>query len=251
MPVNRVAVFDGFHAWKHATRFDFELTDAITDDPDGLDQLIADLCPDRRPYRDAVRTVSEADMRIEVARLGLRNVHHTRIVAWGVIPTPNLKLLSGTNRFARSSVPSVLVDGARHPGNLGAVVRVCAAAGSPAVFSLGPLDPWHPDVVRGGAGLHAAVSVLQLANLDALDGPVFALDADGVDIGSFAFPPGAILAVGAERDGVSEAVRQRADHIVSLPMRAGVSSLNLATSVSAALYVHLSRSNSGNSAVVL
>ncbi len=238
--MDRVSVFDGFHAWKHATRFHFPLTDTITDDPEGLDELVRDLAPDRETARGLVRVVSETELRAESARLGLRTPHHTRIVAWGPLPAESEDVLGQQRRSVLSSVPAVLVDGARHPGNLGAVVRVCAAAGSPVVFSFGPLDPWHPDVVRGAAGLHAAVPVRRLTKLNDLDGPIFALDADGDDIGTFDFPPGSVLAVGAERDGVSEAVRQRADGIVSLAMRPGVSSLNLATSVAAALYVHIS-----------
>jgi tRNA G18 (ribose-2'-O)-methylase SpoU len=38
-------------------------------------------------------------------------------------------------------------------------------------------------------------------------------------------------------------VRERASGVVSLPMRAGVSSLNLATAVAAALYVVTSRTD--------
>jgi TrmH family RNA methyltransferase len=45
-----------------------------------------------------------------------------------------------------------------------------------------------------------------------------------------------VLAFGTEREGLSDALKARADAVVALPMRPGVSSLNLATSVSAALY---------------
>jgi RNA methyltransferase, TrmH family len=240
VPVDQIAVFDGFHAWKHATRFGFNLVGTETDDLAGLTALTDDLAPDLTPVVEGVTVVDADSLKRRCVSLGLRTVHHTRIVAWGVVPKVNTTLFLPEARTAISTVPSVLVDGARHPGNLGAVVRVCAAAGSPAVFSYGLLDPWHPDVVRGGAGLHAAVPVIGMETLSLLSGPLFALDADGEDIGSFHFPAGAVLAVGAERDGVSDEVRQRADGVVSLPMRAGVSSMNLATSVSAALYVHVS-----------
>ena len=45
-----------------------------------------------------------------------------------------------------------------------------------------------------------------------------------------------MLAVGSEREGLSPRVLNRADQVVSLPMEDGVSSLNLATAVSAMLY---------------
>jgi TrmH family RNA methyltransferase len=47
---------------------------------------------------------------------------------------------------------------------------------------------------------------------------------------------GAVLAFGTERGGLSDALLARADARVALPMQPGVSSLNLATSVSAVLY---------------
>ncbi len=45
-----------------------------------------------------------------------------------------------------------------------------------------------------------------------------------------------MLAFGTERYGLSEELRARADASVSIPMRPGVSSLNLATSVAAVLF---------------
>ena len=49
-------------------------------------------------------------------------------------------------------------------------------------------------------------------------------------------PSHAILAFGSERHGLSEQLKQDADALVRIPMRAGVSSLNLATAVAATLY---------------
>ena len=49
-------------------------------------------------------------------------------------------------------------------------------------------------------------------------------------------PDDAVLVVGSERDGVGPVLRARADAVLSLPMRPGVSSLNLATAVAAVLY---------------
>ena len=43
-----------------------------------------------------------------------------------------------------------------------------------------------------------------------------------------------MLAFGTERDGLSDELLARADARVALPMRPGVSSLNLATAVAAA-----------------
>ena len=49
--------------------------------------------------------------------------------------------------------------------------------------------------------------------------------------------PRSVLAFGTERDGLSDQLLAMADARVALPMRPGVSSLNLATAVSAVLYL--------------
>jgi tRNA G18 (ribose-2'-O)-methylase SpoU len=63
------------------------------------------------------------------------------------------------------------------------------------------------------------------------------LDADGVPFDPRDHQGPTIFAFGSERSGLSEPVRALCDHIVSLPMEPHVSSLNLATSVSAVMYL--------------
>jgi TrmH family RNA methyltransferase len=48
---------------------------------------------------------------------------------------------------------------------------------------------------------------------------------------------GALLAFGSERRGLSEALLAAADRRLAIPMRAGVSSLNLASAVAVILYL--------------
>jgi TrmH family RNA methyltransferase len=107
------------------------------------------------------------------------------------------------------------------------------------VLSTGSHDPWHPDALRGAAGLHYALPVIRLSSPAALEGtsrPLLALDPDGEDLDPTALPPEAILAFGTERDGLSDELLRRADGRLRIPMRKGVSSLNLATSVAAVLF---------------
>jgi TrmH family RNA methyltransferase len=206
---------EGFHAVKHALRFAPHLVRGVTVvSPAEAARLCAELAPD----------VAEALLALAVEG----PVDHPTGVC-GTADRPPLDDSCLRQRHA----PLVLLDQPRHPGNAGAVVRVAAAAGASGVALLGPLDPWHPAVVRGSAGLHYALPVLPCALLD-VAGTVVALDAEGEPWTGL--PDDAVLAVGSERAGLSPEVRARADRVVALPMRAGVSSLNLATAVSAALY---------------
>lgn len=142
-------------------------------------------------------------------------------------------------RQHRGPAPVVALEAPRHPGNLGAAIRVAAAAGAAGVVTTGSADPWHPHAVSGSAGLHFALPVARLEGPDDIVGlgrPLVVLDPAGVPLRPGRVPHGAVLAVGTERDGVSAELRDRAAVVVALPMRPGVSSLNLATAVAAALY---------------
>jgi TrmH family RNA methyltransferase len=127
----------------------------------------------------------------------------------------------------------VLLEDPRHLGNVGAVVRVAAAAGAAGVLTTGGRDPWDPAALRGSAGLHYALPVGRVDGPPA-DRPLAALDPEGEPLA--ALPAGAVLAFGTERHGLSAALRARADVRVAIPMRPGVSSLNLATAAAVALY---------------
>jgi TrmH family RNA methyltransferase len=121
-------------------------------------------------------------------------------------------------------------------GNIGACIRVAAAAGAAAVLSTGENDPWHPDAVRGAAGLHFALPVAGVESLPESDRPLLAIDPEGEELAPSELPDRAVLAFGTERHGLSSEVFQRADGRVAIPMREGVSSLNLATSVAIVLF---------------
>lgn len=206
---------EGFHCVKHALRFAPGcVSDVVVRDPVAVRALATRLAPD------------VADLLLTRATVG-EVAHHTGVSAVGAVPSPDRSVL------ARRTSPLVLLDAPRSPGNAGAVVRVAAAAGVSGVAFTGTLDPWHPTVLRGSAGLHYALPVLRVGPSD-VTGPLVVLDASG-DPGAV-LPDDAVLVVGSERSGVGASLRARADVVMALPMRDGVSSLNLATAVAAALY---------------
>ena len=206
---------EGFHAVKHALRFAPSLVTSVTVTST---QAAAELC---------------AELALDIASLLLSLAvegpvdHPTGVCGTAQLPPSDRSVL------ATRAAPLVLLDGPRHPGNAGAAIRVAAAAGASGVAVLGQLDPWHPAVVRGAAGLHFALPVLR-CELAEVVGPIYALDAGGEQLGTL--PDDCVLVAGSERSGVSPEVLARADRVVSLPMREGVSSMNLATALSAALY---------------
>lgn len=223
-------LLDGFHALKHAVRFAAEVPVAVTTDRPAALALAGELAPDVRDTLDTLLTeVPEAVYASLVPR-----PHPTAVAALAVRPSraANLEKLAHAPRRA----PVVVLDDPRNLGNAGAVIRLAAGFGATGVVTTGTLDPWHPTVVRGGAGLHFATAVERLAVAELPPGPLFALDPEGEDIRGLKLPDDAVLAFGSERSGLSTELRARTDHLVSLPMRPQVSSYNLATSVAMTLY---------------
>lgn len=214
---------EGVHALKHAVRFGAHVTLAVTPDRAAAAALLAELAPD----------IALPATTVEVGREGWRQL------VGRDLPSPLLAVAERptvTVDDVLAAPGTVLVlEAPRHLGNVGAAIRVAAAADAGGVLLLGDADPWHPTAVRAAAGLQFALPVARASVLPATTRPVIALHPDGPPL-TRALPHDAVLLVGTERAGLSDALRARAGASVRLPMRAGVSSLNLATAVAAALY---------------
>jgi TrmH family RNA methyltransferase len=223
------AVLEGFHAIKHAIRFQADIEDACALDRGALGELTRCLAPDiERALHGLVRFVSRAVF----AQLAPAPPE-TGIIAIARRPAIDLEaLLDGPG-----AAPVVLLEDPAHLGNLGAAVRVAAAAGAAAVLSTGPQDPWHPAALRGSAGLHFALPVVRIQAVPPRrTRPLLAIHPDGEHLRPDMLAGGAILAFGSERRGLGDALLAAADRQIALPMRPGVSSLNLASAVAAVLY---------------
>lgn len=221
-------MLEGLHALKHALRFGATVEAAVGADPEAVTRLARTLAPDIVAWLAAHLRPVDPALFAELAP----HPPETGVLAIATRPAaPALPDLRS------SPAPAVLLDRPAHLGNLGAVVRVAAAAEAAAVLVTGPVDPWHPRAVATAAGLHFALPVIRLAGTDDRPGPVVGFDPGGEPFDPRDVAADAILAFGSERHGLSEDLRRQAVRLVRLPMRAGVSSLNLATAVAAALYL--------------
>jgi RNA methyltransferase, TrmH family len=233
---SELTVLEGFHALKHALRFGGEIVEAVAVDPQDLETLATDLAPDLAGrFASTVEVIDGEELEGLVPQRPA-----TGVVAIARRKAADLAQVLADEREA----PVVLLEEPRNMGNLGACVRVAAAADAAAVLTIGENDPWHPDAVRGAAGLHYALPAVAAVPAVGDGGapgkeegrPLLALDPEGEEIDPAAVPARAVLAFGTERHGLSDELLAAADGRIALPMRAGVSSLNLATSVAAVLY---------------
>jgi TrmH family RNA methyltransferase len=222
-----LVILEGFHALKHAVRFGADVLEVAARDRTLLERLGASLAPDLELARLPVTEVS-ADVFQGVAPAAAA----TGVVALARRPHYAVATLLGS----ADPAPVLLLENTRRLENLGACIRIAAAAGAAGVIALGGGDPWHPAAIRGAAGLQFALPVVRLDELPPLDRPLIAFDAAGTTAREDGWPPRAVLAFGSERDGLSDVLRAAAHRRLRIPMRAGVSSLNVAAAVAVALY---------------
>ena len=231
-PADGRIVLEGFHPLKHALRFGATIEEVVVADPARLEAIAARLAP------DLIARIHELPMRVVepefLARLASGRSHGSPdVVTRARRPADTI-----AHVLEASPGPIVLLEEPTHLGNIGAVVRVAAAADAAAVITTGPLDPWHPAALRGSAGLHFALPVGHVVDAESLlaaGRPIVAADPDG-DERPAALPARALLALGSERRGLSARLLAHADVRVRIPMREGVSSLNLATAAAVLLY---------------
>jgi TrmH family RNA methyltransferase len=222
-----LAVLEGFHPARHAIEFGATLTTAVTYDRDRLLKMTERLAPE---VLDTIAGMLQVVSRERFGHLCQRSLSSPML---SIAPRPARDTSGLWNAGSR---PVVFLDRPRNPGNVGAVIRVAAAADVDAVVVSGTVDPWSPVVLRSGTGLQFALAVTRGELPLDTDRPVVAVDVGGEAVGAAPFAPGSVLVVGGERYGLSAELRARADRTIGVPMRAGVSSLNLATALSAVLF---------------
>jgi TrmH family RNA methyltransferase len=222
----RSAVLEGFHPARHALRFGAVLEVAVTYDEHKLFALAERLAPESVP---GIEAVLEVVTRERFTRLSRRSLSSPLL---SICARPDVDVAAV---LAQRAKPVVHLERPRNPGNVGAVVRVAAAADVGAVTVSGQ-DPWSPVAIRSATGLQFALPVAHMELSLACERPIVALEVDAEPLTTASLPADSLLVVGGERHGLPAWVRDVAHRSVSLPMKPGVSSVNLATALSAMLY---------------
>lgn len=224
---DELVILEGFHALKHALRFDGEVLQSVSPDKAKLMELTEQLAPDlQAKIARLVHEISPADYK-KLAPIPPRS----GVISVAKRPRYVLNQLVPTGKI-------IVLDDPRDHQNVGAVIRASAAANAGGVLISGELDPWKPSVLRGSAGLHFALPVIQVSvqEIINLGRPIICFDERGTDMTQATLPNNSILVFGSERSGITQNLKDSAAQIVRIPMRESVSSLNLATSVAIALY---------------
>lgn len=154
-----------------------------------------------------------------------------------VVETPNEQLPS---RIAHTVV---LLDRIQDPGNVGTILRTCAAAGVQRVIaSKGCAAFWSPKVLRSGQGaqfgltLHEHATLAEVVGL--LDIPLVATALEGAqDLHDTALPPACAWVFGNEGQGVEQALLERSALRIRIDhARTAVESLNVSVAAGICLF---------------
>ena len=145
----------------------------------------------------------------------------------------------------------IVVEGVEKPGNLGAILRTCDAAGVDGlVVCDGRTDVYNPNVIRASLGAVFSVKTLQSSNEALLSflkknnisicaaSPQAALPYTKVDFKK----PTAVI-VGSEHEGLNPFWLRHADGAMKIPMFGKVDSLNLSATAAVVIYEVLRQRN--------
>lgn len=147
--------------------------------------------------------------------------------------------ISSIEFFALEKNEVALVLPFQNPDNAGALLRSAAAFGVRKILlSEECAHPFHPKSVRAASGAWLHLEFFRgpkLADMVLPKASCIGLSAEGSSIDRFKWPQSGILVPGIEGPGLPENLR-REIQLVSIPMSAGVESLNGMVATSLALY---------------
>jgi 23S rRNA (guanosine2251-2'-O)-methyltransferase len=173
--------------------------------------------------------------KIDISRMC--GTDHHQGVALRVESFPYTELEDILDRWRESGEAGLLLvlDGVQDPHNLGALIRTAACAGAQGVII--PKDRAvgiTATVEKSSAGASETVPISRVANiaqlLEQLKAENFWIygtaDSAASSLYSQDFTGHVALVIGGEGEGIRPLVRKKCDHLIAIPLKGGVSSLN-------------------------
>jgi TrmH family RNA methyltransferase len=120
-----------------------------------------------------------------------------------------------------------------NPGNVGTLIRTADAFGASVALSEGCGDPTGPKALRGSAG---AIFRVPIGRFDQAGRRVALLAHGGEPLRDIDLLEGTTFVLGAEREGLPDALVASCDATVTIPLSHGAESLNVAAAGAIALY---------------
>lgn len=139
----------------------------------------------------------------------------------------------------------ILLEDLQDPGNLGTIMRTAEGAGVTAVImSRGTVDLFNPKTIRSTMGSVYRVPYLYIESLedviqqlsDAHIQIIASCLKDSIDYTEISYQKGTAFLIGNESAGLSDALCEKADARIKIPMQGKVESLNAAVAAAIMIY---------------
>lgn len=177
-----------------------------------------------------------------------------RMLSQTTTPTGLLALVtippaSGVTRQPGGSC--LLLEDIQDPGNLGALLRIGAAAGlQSAWLSAHCAYAWSSKVLRAGQGAHFAIEINETADLQAVARQfsgkrIAAVVRGGVSLFDARLSGPVAFVFGNEGAGLSDALAAMVDERLSIPMPGEMESLNVASAAAVLIFEKLRQDHCG------
>lgn len=145
-----------------------------------------------------------------------------------------------TNKPPKPTSHWVILDCIQDPGNLGTILRTCAAAGIKSVgLTQGSAWPWGEKALRAGMGSQWVLEIIEEDHLPSLASHQILgthLSENSVNLYDCDLTQPTVWVFGNEGQGVSAQWLSRCTQTVRIPQTPGVESLNVAASCAVALF---------------
>lgn len=152
------------------------------------------------------------------------------LAVFRIPPTPDVAMLQSGLVMANLS----------DPGNVGTLMRTCAAMKVPSVVMVEGVDPWHPKVIQASAGAISYLKIFQMSWQDLIahksSHTLYALTVSGGKDAKTVDATHALLVVGNEAHGLPAQWIADCGGKVTIAMPGKTESLNVAIAGSIALY---------------
>jgi 23S rRNA (uridine2479-2'-O)-methyltransferase len=215
-----------------------------------LDALLYDISRPLSRWAEDMLAASGAQrvaMAPELLReLGEKDEGAPEMVAVAAIPPDDFSRIPVSRRGPLSAgLLAVTLDRPASPGNIGTVIRSADAFGAQGLIVTGhAADPYDPKSVRASTGSLFAIPVVRAAShaeviawARSRSATVIGTDEKGDhDIADTDLTGPAVVVVGNETTGLSEAWRQACDVMARIPITGAASSLNAAGAATVVLY---------------
>ena len=189
-------------------------------------QAILDVCDER-----SIRYVSVSDGQFKLISSVENGLGLAAVIE---IPTEN--------KEPTLKRKALLIDGIQDPGNLGAMLRIAAAAGVDEVYcSSTSTSPWSPKALRAGMGAQHILTTYENIDLASVIAdatiPVYAVTANTTTtVYDEDLTRSCAWLIGSESQGVSKELLNLQIKKISIPQVVGTESLNVAAATAICLF---------------